>query len=316
MQATDNKSSRRSSFTHIFSPTRHHESTLRKRAQSLHAQSTRRNSILLNNDSHPYNQGTADRKSVLKLSISAPLSSSHYSRSHYTSDTDATSAPTSRTSFINTRQCEDPPNSTERKVQFVELSLDHSRSSMRETMRTHSASIRTHNTTIKKRTVARVSITSGRIYYIEEAIPEFQFPSTRFSPPPSATPRAHSYPIFHSRSLSTISIRRQPLSSTHLGCGVNRYTHHFANDYQNDHFDDTEGVGRGLQTGVGNSNRSFSFTSPPAPLYVSTSEKLHARWGTFTLNMRFSMFRAQDKVKNGVVWMGGVVKRLKPRRQI
>lgn len=304
MQVVGDKSSRRSSFTHIFSPSRHHESTLRKRAQSLHAQSTRRNSILLNNDSHPYSQGTLDRKSVLKLSISAPLSSSHCSRSHYTSDADTASAPTSRTSFIDTRQCEDPPNSSERKVQFIELSIDRSRSSMRD-------ATRTCNMTAKKRTVARVSISSGRIYYIEEVLPEYRFPGTRFSPPPPTTPRAHSYPLFHPRSLSAASIRR--LSNTHQSCGANRYTHYTANDCQPSNRDHAEDIREEFQSG---GSRNSSFPSPQAPLYISSSEKLHARWGTFTLNMRFSMFRVQDKMRNGVTWMGGVVKRFKPRRQI
>jgi hypothetical protein len=46
-------------------------------------------------------------------------------------------------------------------------------------------------------------------------------------------------------------------------------------------------------------------------LYTSASEKFHAHWGTFTFNMRFSMFRAQDRMKDGVTWMGGVVRRMR-----
>lgn len=308
MQVVYNKSSRRSSFTNIFSPTRYHESTLRKRAQSLHAQSTRRNSILINNDSHPYSEGTLDRKSVLKLSISAPLSSSHQSRSHCTSDTDTAFVPTPRTSFIDTRQCEDPPNSAERKVQFVEFSLDHNnRSSLRDTTRNQ------YNTT-RKRSVARVSISSGRIYYIEEDIPELRLASTRFSPPPPTSPRSHSYPQFRSRSLSAISIRPRALTTIPGGSRANRHTH-----YSTDNRDrGEEGIGGGFfPSGTGDSSsNSFNTSSPQEPLYISASERLYAQWGTFTLNVRFGMFRAHDKVKNGVAWVGGVVRRFRPRKQI
>lgn len=292
MRFVDDNLPRRSSFTHFLSPTHHHDHTLRKRAQSLHAQSTRRNSILLDGN-YRSNQETQtpDRKTTLKLSISAPLPSSCPSRLRHTPDSDSAPWMTPRTSFIDTRHREDPPSTSERRVQFVEPCSSPDRNHVHTPLREATRSKRI--TTTKKRTVARVSISTGQLYYIEEPIPEYPFPSTSFSPPPASH---HS----HSRSLSSLPFRR---TSHHI---PNRRTRDFTSSHSD--CDDSGGQsGASMSSGdSGNSN---------LPLYTSTSEKLHAHWGTFTFNMRFSMFRAQDRMKDGVAWMGGVVRRIKTGRQ-
>ncbi|KAF9443239.1 hypothetical protein P691DRAFT_425613 [Macrolepiota fuliginosa MF-IS2] len=295
MPLIENKQPRRSSFTNYFSPAHHHESTLRNRAQSLNTQSQRGYSILQSDSLSrvPEHQPpTADRKSILKFSISVPLPASHPSRP-FAYDTESTSSPALRTSFLDAGQHEDPPNTSERKVQFVEPESP----SVRTQIRTPSPRLGTHTHTspafpTKTRSVARISLSTGKLYYVEEPITEYPVVAgTCFSPPPSP-PRTHALPF-----------RRSPQHTPRPGSypyTPNTTTPRFSS-----------AITRHRSSASTNSSQSEHSQSP---LYSSPSEKLHAHWGTFTLNMRFSMFRAQDRMKDGVAWMGGVVKRMKPGR--
>ncbi|KXN86717.1 hypothetical protein AN958_09708 [Leucoagaricus sp. SymC.cos] len=263
-------------------------------------------------------------------------------------------------------------------------------SAKRASLTRHKTSI----TAIKKRTVARLSISTGKLYYIQEPVPEYPslppaittnnakshnkngkshlFGSAEkgvrggvgdcwFSPPPSPSPSQHTsyFQTLHSQ-VSHLRKGSVPLR-VGLGVGVqssqlcrsSRYSGGGGSDGDGESAEEESGGGSGRpyrwstgnvtsidktkskETKIGRTHStdiSISSTSDHSPvhsldhdqerperekeeestpLYTSTSEKLLAHWGTFTFNMRFTMFRAQDRVKDGLGWVGGFVRRMK-----
>ena len=351
MRLVDERSSRRSSLSQFFSPIRHHEQAVRKRAQSLHAQSTRANSILLH-DSATHNNledsktNTLDKKSISKLSISAPLPASSSLTGPTRLDTEfASSLKQPQSSFIKTRHHEEPPSSTERKVQFVEpQSLHRHRENHHTSISVDESSLLLSNAPVcptssvyrriaptKNRTVARISISTGKLYYIQEPIPEYPFPSTCFSPPPSPS---RSYARHHRRHSHSFNFTFRRTSQHHKHTSLAGVCSHLRQQSVTSglHYDcpiqDHDGCGCGeLQRDSGSSSTSTPSSTAQSqrhhyhdregestPLYTSASEKFHAHWGMFAFNMRFGMFRAQDRMKDGVAWMEGVVRRMKTGR--
>jgi len=343
MRLVDEKYSRRSSLSQFFLPIRHHDEVVRKRAQSLHAQSTREKSILLHDSTSHSNledtQTTTVDKKNIKLSISAPLPASSSPTGPTRFDTEFTSSlklPPS--SFIKARHHEEPPSSSERKVQFAEpQSLHRDRESHHPSISMDASSLLLSDppalpascacrkiTPTKKRTVARVSISTGKLYYIQEPIPDF--PSTCFSPPPSPS-RSHHRHQFHSfnltfrrasqhrkhRSLAgvcshlrqqsaTSGLRYECLIQDHDSCGCGELQR------------ENESPGTSTPSSTAQSREGHRYhdrEGESTPLYTSASEKFHAHWGMFAFNMRFGMFRAQDRMKDGVAW----IRRMKTGKQ-
>lgn len=254
-------------------PTRRQEHDLREQGRLLRHQPILKDPIpILQSGSFPHQQTqNLDRNCILKLIISAPLPTS--SNRPYASNA---------ASFIDIRRHESPRSISERKVRFVEFvepnkPLIHSRM--------HAPPPRLgHATPTKTRTVARVSISTGKLYYTEEPIPEWRISSTSFSPPPPSSPRSH--PL-----LSRRTSQYPPGLSTHPYLQFQRA-------------DNRRRFGA-----------STSSTQSGNSLYESAWERFLARWGVFTFKMHFRMFRAQDKMKSGVAWVGGVVRRMRTRRQ-
>jgi len=345
MRLVDEKYSRRSSLSQFFSPIRHHDEVVRKRAQSLHAQSTREKSILLHDStSHSILEdtqtNTVDRKNI-KLSISAPLPASSSPTGPTRFDTEFTSSlklPPS--SFTKARHHEEPPSSSERKVQFAEpQSLHRDRESHHPSISVDASSLLLSDSPalpassacrkiipIKKRTVARVSISTGKLYYIQESIPEYPFPSTCFSPPPSPS-RSHHRHHFHSfnftfrrtsqhrkhRSLASVCSHLQQQSATsglRYECPIQDHDSCGCGELQRE----SESLGTSTPSSTAQSREGHRYhdrEGESTPLYTSASEKFHAHWGMFAFNMRFGMFRAQDRMKDGVAW----IRRMKTGRQ-
>ncbi len=294
MKTADKSSSRRLSFTQFLSPSHHHAQIARKRAQSLIAQVDHNSSILLNGNSSP-----------LSSSASLPVSPS------------TLESPCSSTSSRLHRSRPQPY--LERDVQFVERGLpvhgpDHVSFSSRRSNTYTSQHVATH-----KWRRGKVSKTTRQLYFEDELIPIYPYRSTRFSPPPFPVGPYDDEYDSHEDAAATgcfylTSWRR---TSTDLNHELD-HEHEHEHEHTHEHDELIEEEDRHCDREQGSHNRFKPRNESPAdssrpvdPLYTTFSEKLTAQWGVFMLNARFSMFRAQDRVKNGVARMGKMVRRIK-----